>query len=111
MGARNYLAILGVTPGMSRMHQMANPDTLGPMFHTPTQAMMRQSGLGRDGADAWAADQSKRGPDGGSPADANVCRLTRHPDGSADSVRLEATGDGWVDLGGATPRDVKVVNW
>jgi hypothetical protein len=125
-----YLAILGVTPAMSRLTTMADPSTLAPNFHTAAQADQRDyMGAGYDGADAYnartggfdskrayPADPSKRqrrgNTGGGAPADANVCRITRDPvTGVADVVRLEATGDGWIDLGGKTPRDMKVVNW
>jgi hypothetical protein len=109
MSAQDYLACLGVTPSMSRMPQMANPNTIGPSFHTPTQADFRQTQRGFDG---YPADPQRRDTQTGmSPAHANCGRLTRRPDGSVEAVRLEATGDGWIDTGGQTPRDMKVVNW
>jgi hypothetical protein len=109
----NYLAILGVTPAMSRMPQMADPRTIGPSFHTADQADQRiYLGAGMDGRDAFNADPAARPVIGNSnaPGFANVVRTTRHPDGTCDSVRLEATQDGWIDLGGATPRDFRVVS-
>lgn len=110
----DYLSDLGITPAMSRMPQMADPRTIGPSFHTADQADQRlYLGAGYDGAQAFNADPSARPVLGNSdaPGFANVVRTTRHPDGTCDAVRLEATSDGWIDLGGATPRDFKVVNW
>lgn len=112
MTSRNYLEILGVTPGMSRMTSMVNPNTLGPSFWSADQVdQIHYLGTGYDGRESYDADPRKAGEDGKAPADANVARIARHADGSCSSLRLEATADGWVDPGGATPRDFKVVNW
>jgi hypothetical protein len=99
------------------MPQMANPDTIGPEFHTADQAQLRESlGRGFDGGRTQSADPAKAqrryNDTPGAPADANVNRITVDPTTRvADSVRLEATSDGWIDTGGKTPRDMKVVNW
>jgi hypothetical protein len=109
----DYLSHLGITPAMSRLQSLVNPDTLGETFFTPTQADMRaQLGQGFDGGkQSYQADPSKKDSNGNARADNNVVQLTRHPDGTASSVRLEATADGWIETGGQTPRDFKVVNW
>ena len=35
-------------------------------------------------------------------------RITRHADNTCDVVGLDADAQGWIDLGGPTPRDVQV---
>lgn len=111
----SYLDYLGVTPAMSRMPQMADPRTIGPSFHTADQEDQRHYlGTGFDGNDSYDADPRKAqrpGSGGMAPADANACKISRHPDGSASTVRLEATADGWIDTGSTPPRDMRVVNW
>jgi hypothetical protein len=111
MSAPNYVQIIS-TP--SKMEQVTNPRTIGPSFHTADQADQRDYlGAGYDGGKAYNADPSARPVvgDSNAPGFANVVRTTRQPDGTCDSVRLEATQDGWIDMGGQTPRDMKVVNW
>lgn len=94
------------------MLRLSDPASIGPQFHTPSQAELRQSlGNGRDGAQSFDADPARRDPETGTaPARANACRLTRHDARSATIVRLEATGNGWVDMGGGTGRTVKATN-
>lgn len=113
MGA-DYLSILGITPGMSAMKRVTDPRTLGPCFHTADQADQRlYLGSGFDGDRAFDADAARRPVvgDNRAPGFANAVRTVRHADGTCDAVRLDATADGWIDYGGATPRDMKVVNW
>lgn len=111
-GRPNFVQIL-TTP---QIRNVTVPKTLGPTFHTADQADQRlYLGAGYDGKNAFNADPSQRpvmGADtGNTPGFANLVHTTRHPDGTCDAVHLEATQDGWIDLGGPTPRDFKVVNW
>lgn len=109
---RDYLGILGVTPAMSRMTRTTDPRTIGPGFHTADQTDQRIGDMGFDANRAYNADAGSRPQLGTSdaPGHANVVRTTRHADGTCDAVRLEATSDGWIDLGGTTPRDFRVVS-
>src|SRR5208282_4740910 len=62
---------------------------------TPDQRFFRDSvAQGR-----WQADF-----DAGANAPAN--RMLQHPDGTVDTMRLEADGDQWIDLGGRGATDV-----
>lgn len=81
---------------MTRLHSTAG---LGPGILSADQQDMRTKAKGFDGDPATA-------PKGGH---SYVFRLTRHEDGTADSVRLDPTADGWIDQGGPTPRDFKAV--
>jgi hypothetical protein len=64
---------------------------------TPNQRMFRDSvANGR-----WQADF-----DAG--ANAPATRMVHHPDGTVDTVRMEADGDQWIDLGGRGATDVAV---
>jgi hypothetical protein len=106
-----------VDPNLSRMRRMTDPASLGPGFFTADQEDQRHYlGAGYDGdlshdATSYPADPTRRDANGNSPAMANCARLTRHPGGVADCVRLEATADGWIAPPSRAPRDFKVVNW
>jgi hypothetical protein len=108
---QNYIDIIS---NQNRMAQMADPRTIGPSFYAADQADQRiYLGAGFDGRDAYNADRGSRPvvQNGNAPAFATAARVQRHDDGTCDSVLLDSTDQGWVDHGGATPRDFKVVNW
>ena len=114
-GASNYLDLISRPSSLARM---SDPGAIGPTFHTPTQAEFREvyAALGTDGGSdgtrAFPADPANTDPvTGTAPARCTVASLQFNADGSADIVRLEPTQDGWIDPGGAAPRDFKVVNW
>jgi hypothetical protein len=112
--ARKQANYIDLISNVTRMPQMADPRAIGPTFFTADQADQRvYLGAGYDGRDAYNADRGSRPvvQNGYAPGFANVARVKRHPDGTCDSVRLDATGDGWIDYGGKTPSDFKVVNW
>lgn len=73
---------------------------IGPSLFTAAQEDFRAASSGYDGDPGLA---------GRGVGHSYVWKIQRHDDGTADSVRLEPTDDGWIDQGGPTPRDFKAV--
>lgn len=84
-----WLATLGLDTA-PQISNTASPDSIGPMFFTPSQADFREYlSRGYDGNRIYAAEPSKAqdSPTSTAPANANVGMVERNPDGSMDFTR------------------------
>jgi len=100
MTGLDYVTQISTPDPMTR--DITDTSAVGPGLFTPGQQDFRVIAQGFDGDAQHSADR-------GGAGHSVLNRITRHPDGTTDYVRMEPTDEGWIDPGGPTPSDFKAV--
>jgi hypothetical protein len=92
----NYLDF--ISNPTNSLDRVVSANNVGPAFFTAGQSDFRRTARGYDGDPSMDNAAGQQGA-------ANVYRLNKNDKGEAAVTRLDATGAGWVDLGGNPARD------